>query len=366
MKSQHSAFSTQHSALPVTHPTGEYTVLVGRGLLGRLPELAPLPCHVALVMDENVAPLYGALVAEAIGRERVLAVTVPAGEAHKTLETVRDIYDKLLDARLDRQTTILAVGGGVVNDMAGFVAATYLRGVAFVTCPTTLLAMVDASVGGKTGVDVPQGKNLIGAFMQPTAVIADVDTLATLPPAELSAGMAEVIKHGLLAGGVLWAELGRLPWPLPAERWGDLVATAVQVKRDVVQEDPFERGRRALLNLGHTFAHAIEQVSQYAVAHGPAVAMGLACAAHLSAQLGHCAPNLPTDIEQLLTRCQLPTRIPAHLPAEALLAAMGSDKKKADGRLRFVLLRTPGEAFLEGDVPLAAVRETLNSMSKAQ
>ena len=344
--------------LPVTHPTGEYPIFVGRGLLGRLAELVEIPRHAAVIMDDNVAPLYGALVAQAIGPERVHLITVPAGEAHKNLETVRVIYDQLLAAQLDRQTAIIAVGGGVINDMAGFVAATYLRGVPFITCPTSLLAMVDASVGGKTGVDVPQGKNLIGAFKQPTAVMADVATLATLPTAELSAGMAEVIKHGLLVGGAWWDELRHLAWPLPSAGWESLVTTAVQVKRDVVQEDPFENGRRALLNLGHTFGHAIEQVSQYAIPHGPAVAMGLVCAAHLSTQLGFAPAPLQGEVAEILGRCQLPTRLPP-LSTAALLAAMGSDKKKADGQLRFVLLRGAGAPFLAADVPLAAVTTTL-------
>lgn len=352
--------------LPVTHPTGSYPVLVGHGLLGRLPDLAPIPGAVALITDDNVAPLYANTVSEALGTERVCRVVVPAGEAHKTLETVRFIYDQLLNAQLDRHTTVVALGGGVINDMAGYVAATFLRGVDFVTCPTTLLAMVDASVGGKTGVDVPQGKNLIGAFKQPTAVIADLATLDSLPPAEIAAGMAEAIKHGVLNNPHLFAELGRTQWPLPtAEHLAQLVAVAIQVKRDVVQEDPFEGagGRRALLNLGHTFGHAIEQVSHYAVRHGEGVAMGLVCAAHLSAQLGYCDPTLQLEIERVLTRWQLPNRIPAHLPPQELWAAMGSDKKKASGRVRFILLRGFGQAFLTADVPPAAVLKTLEALS---
>lgn len=346
--------------LPVTHPTGQYEVLVGQNLLAKLATFVPPHGRVALITDSNVGPLH-AEKAQA-SWDNPLIVTVPAGEAHKTLDTVRTIYDQLLDARLDRHTAVVALGGGVVNDMAGFVAATFLRGVDFITCPTTLLAMVDASVGGKTGVDVLQGKNLIGAFKQPTAVVADVDTLATLPPAEIAAGMAEVIKHGLLSDSTLLKDLPNVHTVSPVDL-SDLVYRAIQVKRDIVQADPFERlGQRALLNLGHTFGHAIEQVSAYAVPHGYGVAMGLVCAAHLSAQLGYCDPALQPRLETWLTAVSLPTRIPAQLDPEALWQAMGSDKKRAAGKVRFILLRGLGEAFLTADVPPTAVLNTLEAV----
>ena len=320
-------------------------------MLAQFDELVPPHGRVALITDTNVGPLHAA----SLATHDPLIITVPAGEAYKTLDTVRDIYDQLLSARLDRHTAVVALGGGVVNDMAGFVAATFLRGVDFITCPTSLLAMVDASVGGKTGVDVPQGKNLIGAFKQPTAVLADIDTLATLPPAEFSAGMAEVIKHGLLSDPTLLENIS----PDTADLT-QLVSRAIQVKRDVVQADPFEKlGQRALLNLGHTFGHAIEQVSQYAVSHGYGVAMGLVCAAHLSAALGYCDPALPGQVAHWLRQADLPTHIPAGLEAEALWQAMGTDKKRAQGQVRFVLLRGVGEAFLTADVPPTAVLETL-------
>ncbi len=338
----------------VTHPTGQYDVQVGRGLLAQVAELVPPHGRVALITDSNVGPLHAATV----GVDDPLVITVPAGEIYKTLDTVRYIYDQLLDARLDRNTAVVALGGGVINDMAGFVAATFLRGVDFITCPTSLLAMVDASVGGKTGVDVPQGKNLIGAFKQPTAVLADIDTLTTLPPTEFAAGMAEVIKHGLLNDPTLLENLS----PATADLT-QLVTRAIQVKRDVVQADPFEKlGQRALLNLGHTFGHAIEQVSQYAVSHGYGVAMGLVCAAHLSAALGYCDPTLPEQVAHWLREAKLPTRIPAELDAEALWLAMGSDKKRAEGQVRFVLLRGVGQAFLTADVTDTAVLNTLQAL----
>lgn len=354
--------------LTVTHPAGAYEVLVGAGLLGQLPTLvpalgAPHGRVLALITDSNVGPLYAPILQQSLAeaQQKLLTITIPAGETHKTLETVRSIYDQMLDARLDRQTAVIALGGGVVNDIAGFVAATFLRGVDFITCPTSLLAMVDASVGGKTGVDVPQGKNLIGAFKQPTAVVADTDTLHTLPPAEFACGMAEFIKHGLLNAPSLLDHI-----PPPPEALPSLISRAIQVKRDVVQADPFEKtGQRALLNLGHTFGHAIEQVSQYGVPHGDGVAMGLVCAAHLSAQLGYCDPTLQTKIEGWLQSAHLPTRIPAHLAPEALWQAMGSDKKRAAGQVRFVLLRGMGQAFLlEEGVADTAVLTTLRTLQE--
>lgn len=351
------AASGEPERLAVRYPGGSYEVLVGSGLLASVAALAG-DGPAVVISDENVAPLFAAK----LGIEPVLAV--PAGEAHKRLETVQALYDGLLEAGLDRRGTIVALGGGVIGDVAGFVAATYLRGVKLVQCPTTLLAMVDASVGGKTGVDLPQGKNLVGAFKQPEAVVADVLALGALPLAEVAAGMAEVVKHGLLAGQALLEELTApawLPLPPPAVRQR-LVAKAIAVKRDVVEEDPYEQGRRAVLNLGHTFAHAVEQASNYRVRHGEAVAIGLVAAAHLSAALGYAPPALQEEVERLLRRLTLPVRIPAGLAPEALLAAMGQDKKRAAGRLRFVLIARPGEVFVAGDVPEQQVLQTLRAL----
>jgi 3-dehydroquinate synthase len=343
--------------LQVRYPGGSYEVQVGSGLLAEVAALVGSGPAV-VISDENVAPLF----ARHCGVEPVL--TIPAGEAHKRLETVRLLYDQLLEAKLERGGTIVALGGGMVGDVAGFVAATYLRGVRLVQCPTTLLAMVDASVGGKTGVDLPQGKNLVGAFKQPEAVIADVLTLGTLPLAEVAAGMAEMVKHGLLGGSALLEELTAPAWlPLPPPDLRQrLIARAIAVKRDVVEEDPYEKGRRAVLNLGHTFAHAIEQVSEYRVSHGEAVAIGLAAAAHLSAALGFAPASLQDQIEQILRRLTLPVRIPAGLEPEALLLAMGQDKKRAAGRLRFVLMAAPGGVFVADDVPEQQVLQTLRAM----
>ena len=347
--------------LSVTHPTGQYDVQVGADLLPRLAELAQIQGTLVLITDSNVGPLH----ASSCGEVACL-ITIPAGEKYKTLATVQTIYDQLLAAGVDRQATVVALGGGVVGDVAGFVAATYMRGVDFVQCPTTLLAMVDASVGGKTGVDLPQGKNLVGAFKQPTAVLADINTLQTLPPVEFAAGMAEVVKHGLINDAELFGKLESGDWRLtnqsPISNLQSLVATAIKVKRDVVQEDPFERGRRATLNLGHTFGHAIEQVSGYQVRHGEGVAMGLVAAANLSARLGYCEASLQTRLEAVLEAQNLPARIPAAFDPKALYQMMFSDKKKEAGKLRFILLRNVGNCFVTEDVAETAVIEAITAV----
>ncbi len=355
------------TALSVTHPTGQYDVLIGAGLLPQLRGLAEISGPIALITDSHVGPLH----AEKCGEVDCL-ITIPAGEVNKTLATTNTIYSQLLAAGIDRGGTIVALGGGVVGDVAGFVAATYMRGLNFVQCPTSLLAMVDASVGGKTGVDLPEGKNLVGAFKQPTAVLADITTLQTLPPAEVAAGMAEVIKHGLIADPSLFQALEMGDWHLEtisqspntsaSDPWSplstslqSLITQAIQVKRNVVQEDPFEHGRRATLNLGHTFGHALEQVSHYQISHGQGVAMGLVAAANLSARLGYCAPALQSRLENVLTHMQLPTRIPADLPSAVIYQMMFHDKKKVRNQLRFILLRDVGDVFIADGVSGEAV-----------
>ncbi len=329
--------------IPVHHPGGSYDVIVGEDLLSQVVGLAGISGPAAIITDSHVGPRHAATLqkpsfSEQPGFSPLPILTMTAGERYKTLDTVRDLYDGLLAAGLGRDGTILALGGGVVGDVAGFVAATYLRGIDFVLCPTSLLAMVDSSIGGKTGVDMPQGKNLIGAFKQPRLVLADVLTLATLPADEFTAGLAEVAKHGLIADPILWQRLTMEEWHFAPRRLATdrllradlhtLVTRAIRVKRDVVEEDPYEAGRRALLNLGHTFGHAVEQVSGYAVRHGEAVAMGLAAAAHLSAALGECPPSLPKLVEMVLTRLGLPIHIPPSLDPAALYAAMGKRQEE--------------------------------------
>jgi shikimate kinase/3-dehydroquinate synthase len=345
--------------IAVSSPEGPYEVAIGSQLLPHVGQIAGIHGPFAIISDSNVGPLF----AEQCKGDWLL--TIPAGEANKTLATANALYGQLLDCGFDRQGTIVALGGGVVGDVAGFVAATYMRGVDFVQCPTSLLAMVDASVGGKTGVDLPEGKNLVGAFKQPRAVIADLDTLVTLPAVEFSAGMAEVIKSGIIADPELFALAEAYAPQLmdPSGRAHELltsvVSKSVQVKRDIVEADPFEHGRRAWLNLGHTFGHAIEQVSGYAVRHGDAVAMGLVAAAHLSAELGFCDSALESRIGDAALGVRLPIRIPEQLEAEALLAAMSTDKKRVTGRLRFVLPRAIGEVFVTEEPQPEQVLATL-------
>lgn len=367
--------------IPVRHPGGSYDVVVGESLLPEVLRLADISGPAAVITDDRVGPLHAPSIqkpgfSEKRGFHGLPILTVPAGERHKTLDTVRDLYDGLLAAGLGRDATLIALGGGVVGDVAGFVAATYLRGVDFVLCPTTLLAMVDSSIGGKTGVDLPQGKNLVGAFKQPRLVAADIAAPATLPADEFTAGMAEIVKHGLIADPVLWQRLMLEEWRIDPRRLASdrllradlqtLVARAIRVKRDVVEEDPYESGRRAVLNLGHTFGHAVEQVSGYAIRHGEAVAMGLAAAAHLSATLEECSPSLPGQVETALAHLGLPARIPPALDPAALYAAMGSDKKKKAGRLRFVLIRDVGDVVVRDDVPEAAVMAALERVQAEQ
>ncbi len=341
----------------VSAPDAQYPIDIEAGVLARLATDARafgLTGHVVIVSDSHVAPLYGEALARALPDAHLL--TMPAGEQHKTLETVRALYEGLLACGADRKTTLLALGGGVVGDTAGFVAATYMRGIALVQLPTTLLAMVDAGVGGKVGVDMPQGKNLIGAFKQPQHVLIDPDVLATLPAQEWRAGMAEVLKHGLLADPRLLDSALHAP-----ERAAELIARAVQVKVDIVQADPYEQGVRAHLNLGHTFAHAIERVTQYTWLHGEAVAVGLLAATMLSQRLGLCDAALVAQVAQALAAVGLPQRL-GGLDTGALYAAMATDKKWQAGRSRFVLLAGAQQPRIVEGVPREDVIAVLEAL----
>lgn len=317
---------------------GGYPIHIEREALrgiGQEAEALGLAGHVVLVANETIAPLY----AERLARDLPNAnlIIVRDGEIFKNLETVRHVYDELLTLGADRNTTLIALGGGVIGDMTGYVAATYMRGVNLVQIPTTLLSMVDSSVGGKVGVDLPQGKNLIGAFKQPRSVIIDPDVLDTLPELQWRCGMAEVIKHGLIGRPSLLDEA--LWQPALAEH---LVRQAVQVKIDVVETDPYEMGIRAHLNLGHTFGHAIEKVTQYAVPHGEAVAIGIVKAALLSRNLGFIDDALVGQIQTMFWKIGLPTDIA--LDSERWYTAMATDKKWKSGTSRLVVLKALGEA----------------------
>jgi 3-dehydroquinate synthase len=342
-----------------------YPILVGPGLLARPNDWRALlrGRHVLVVTDSHVAPLYLERVLGALDGHQVGVHVVPAGEPHKTLAQCGEAFGALAALKASRDATVLALGGGVVGDLAGFVAACWMRGVACVQLPTTLLAMVDSSVGGKTAVNLPQGKNLVGAFHQPRAVVADTDTLATLPARELGAGLAEVVKYGALGDAPFLDWLESNAAALVA-RDVDALATAIETscrhKAAIVARDERETGERALLNLGHTFGHAIEAATGYTrLLHGEAVAIGMVLAGRLSARLG-LAPAAPADrLAGLLDRLGLPTTLPADLRADELLDHMRLDKKNASGRLRLILWRDAGRAEIVDDVPESEVLAVL-------
>ena len=350
-----------------------YDVRIGEGLLARAgAEIAPLLARpkVAIVTDSNVAALHLATVQEALRTEGIAseALILPAGEATKAWPEFTRTVEWLLDQRIERRDVVIALGGGVVGDLVGFAAAVLRRGVRFVQMPTSLLAQVDSSVGGKTGINAPQGKNLIGAFHQPALVLADIGVLATLTPRDFLAGCGEVVKYGLLgdADFFSWLEAHG-----PAMVNGDAAARAhavrrsVEMKAGIVVRDETEQGERALLNLGHTFCHALEAATGYSgrLLHGEGVAIGCALAFDLSARLGLCPQEEPGRVRAHLAAMGMKSGladIRGDLPdAAALLGLMGQDKKVVDGQLRFVLARGIGEAFVTADVPCAAVLDLL-------
>ena len=321
-----------------------YEVLVGRGALAELPRVlaARCPAHAyAVIADHRVAELHGPALLGALKEAGIEArlFAFPAGEWNKTRETWAGLCDAMLKAGLGRDCAVIAFGGGVAGDLGGFVAATYLRGIPYVQVPTTLLAMIDSSVGGKTGVDAPAGKNLIGAFHQPRAVVADVDLLATLPRTQLAAGMAEAIKHGAIADAAYFAGLEDSGPVLGKDtaRLDPLVRRSVEIKAEIVAADEREAGRRQVLNFGHTVGHAVEARSGFDLLHGEAVAIGMVAEAALAEALGVAAHGLKHALKRLLERYALPTAVPATLSDDQLLEVMRSDKKSRAGQLRFAL-----------------------------
>ncbi|OGI45272.1 MAG: 3-dehydroquinate synthase [Candidatus Muproteobacteria bacterium RBG_16_65_31] len=345
-----------------------YPIHIGAGLIARAELLTPHIAgeRVAIVSNETVAPLYMEKLRALLASYRPLEVLLPDGEQYKTLEVLNRIFDALLAARCDRHTTLIALGGGVIGDMTGFAAAVYQRGVPFIQVPTTLLAQVDSAVGGKTGVNHPLGKNMIGAFYQPRAVVIDTDTLDTLPDRELSAGLAEVIKYGLIrdAPFLEWLEanMDRLLARDP-EVLTEAIHRSCRNKAEVVAVDERESGARATLNLGHTFGHAIETGMGYgAWLHGEAIAAGMAMAADLSRRLGWLSDADVLRTEKLIRRARLPARAPGAVAPARFLELMSVDKKVLAGRLRLVLLKRLGEAVVTDDYPRAALEATLQSV----
>ena len=349
-----------------------YDILVGEGLLGRLPRLlaAACPAHrYVLIADDRVAALYASGVEQALREAgaRVDTLTFPAGEAHKTRESWAILSDAMLAADIGRDAAVLALGGGVTGDLAGFVAATYMRGLPLVQLPTSLLAMIDSSVGGKTGVDTSAGKNLIGAFLQPAVVLADTEVLDTLPAPELRAGLVEAVKHGAIADATYFH---RIAAALPAilalhpSEVRPLIVRSVEIKADVVARDEREGGPRKTLNFGHTVGHAVEALSGYRLLHGEAIAVGMVVEARIGEALGLTQTGTAEVLRELLLRLEMPVALPTVMDVEAVLAATRSDKKARQGRVEYSLIEEIGRAHSAGGrwsvaVEDAVVREAL-------
>jgi shikimate kinase/3-dehydroquinate synthase len=362
--------------LPVRFPGGEYPVHIGHGALDYIGGTvraagAPGASRVAIVSNPVVAPLYSDRVELSLKSAGLapFACSMPDGEEHKTLATVASLYEQFLDGGLDRSGTVLSLGGGVTGDVAGFAAASFMRGVRLVQVPTTVVAMADASVGGKTGVDLPQGKNLVGAFKQPALVLIDPAVLETLPPVEVRCGLAEVIKHGVIGAPDLFADLENRAGDLSLLWGGELsgseaaarLARTLQVKIDIVVDDPYERGRRAVLNLGHTVAHGLERLSGYSMRHGEAVSIGMVAAAMLATELGRAETSLVDRIRSVLAAWGLPVTCPPQDVGE-IWAAMQHDKKRQGPGLRWVLPRAMGDVEITEDVPPKVVRSVLGRL----
>lgn len=343
-----------------------YPIHIGRGLLSQ-PELLLPHIHgsrCVVVSNETVAPLYLSRLEQVIESMQHSSVALPDGESYKTLDTVNQVYTHLLEQHADRKTTLLALGGGVVGDICGFAAASYQRGINFIQVPTTLLSMVDSSVGGKTGVNHALGKNMIGAFYQPQCVIIDTDTLNTLEDRELSAGIAEVIKYGLIRDRDFLGWLDENMAALLA-RDPDALTEAVyrscQHKAEVVAADEFEAGQRALLNLGHTFGHAIESAMGYGNwLHGEAVAAGMVMAAEHSMLMGWLSAGDVQSIRDLLSKARLPVSPPPEMKSDDFMRYMSVDKKVINGTLRLVLMKSLGESVVTSEFDHDALKRVLS------
>lgn len=347
-----------------------YPIHIGYDLLSDISHLksAMTSQQVMVVTNETIADIYlEPLMSKltSIGIKKLDACILPDGEAYKTFETVNQIFTALLEKGHNRQTQLVALGGGVIGDMTGFAAATYQRGVDFIQIPTTLLSQVDSSVGGKTGVNHPLGKNMIGAFYQPKSVLIDTKSLETLPEREIAAGLAEVVKYALLGDEsfLAWIEAhAQKLMQLDGQSVSHAIARSCRMKAEIVAEDERESGVRALLNLGHTFGHAVESHLGYgAWLHGEAVGLGLLMAADLSWRLGYIEQAEVVRIETLLKALKLPTAAPAGMTEDDFLSYMSRDKKVVHQQLRFILLKSVGEAFITDDVPLETLKQTLNA-----
>jgi 3-dehydroquinate synthase len=350
-----------------------YEIVTGRGVLAALPRLLGERCpagRYAVIADHKVAELHGAhlMAALAAGGRDAALLTFPAGEWNKSREEWARLTDRMLAAGIGRDGAVIAFGGGVAGDLAGFVAATFARGIPFVQVPTTLLAMIDSSVGGKTGVDVPAGKNLVGAFHQPRFVLADIDLLATLPRTQVAAGMAEAIKHGVIRDAAYFASLEDATPVLAREpaRLEALVRRSIEIKAAVVAADEREAGLRQVLNFGHTIGHAVEALSGFDLLHGEAVAIGMAAELSVAVAAGLAPPAVRDTVVRMLERYALPVTIPAALAAADVLTTMRSDKKVRAGKVRFALPRALGEMARSDDgawtveIDESVIRDTID------
>jgi 3-dehydroquinate synthase len=362
-------YSGARTVVPVAIADTPYQITIGRGLLGAVGEIHPpreAGVRAAVVTSDRIAPLLARRVLDtlAAGGWAPTLIVIPDGEASKSLPVAGEVYEQLAAARLDRGSTVFALGGGVVGDLAGFVAATYMRGIDLVQLPTTLLAQVDSSIGGKTGIDLRAGKNLVGAFHQPRAVISDVDALATLPPAEMRSGLGEVVKHACGFDAEMFAfleergpEVATDPAALEY-----LVARNCQIKAEVVAQDPHEQGLRAVLNYGHTVGHALERAApDWAWRHGEVVGVGIVAESRLAAWLGIASEAVAQRQEHLVARIGLPVAL-SGVDVAAALRALERDKKIVAGRLRLPLVPEIGRFEIVEDVDLDLVRRALRSV----
>lgn len=357
--------SSAHVTVPVALQDDPYHILIGRGILeeaGELSAKAVKPCRCAIISDDRVGPLHGEKLLISLQKAGFDAhlVSVPAGEPSKSMESAAALCDRLIALGLDRKGAVFALGGGVIGDLAGFVASIHYRGIPVIQIPTTVVAQVDSSIGGKTGVNSPLGKNLIGTFHQPRLVISDTMLLDTLPDQIFREGLAEVIKHSVIADGPMMESL-------PPDRTGDLsplIAANAAIKARIVAEDQFEtKGTRALLNFGHTLGHAIESVAGYGtLSHGECVAIGMIAALDLSVRLAELPQDQADRVKDTIIACGLPTSVPGDLGEEQILSALSRDKKFDRGAIRFVLTKELGTAFVSDQVTLEDLTETLRKL----
>ena len=355
-----------------TRASSSYDIYIGRDIMDRggvLLHKSHRSKHLVILTDSRVGLLHGQKVADSLRTMdlKVDLISFPEGESSKTFQTTLALVDELIALGTDRQSSLLALGGGVVGDLTGFIASIYMRGIPFFQIPTTLMAQVDSSIGGKTGIDLPAGKNLLGTFYQPQAVFVDLAFLQTLDEREFNSGLAEILKYGIIEDPDLFRSLAdgisgiKQREPVLLER---IITKSCRIKKRIVEMDERESGLRRILNFGHTIGHAIEAESDYAVSHGEAVAIGMVCAAALSEKLEYLASSERGKIENLIRSVGLPRAIPADLESNALIARMGKDKKKQGKKLPLVLLKKIGLPFINGTVPETVIRETLEALKK--